>query len=340
MPVIHLLNRKSFPAAADTSILDAASAAGIVLEHSCRTGRCGSCRTQVLEGSTTPLLAEEGLNAKERDAGWVLSCARSATSDLRLGNEDLDALAGIKPRTLPCRIHSLELLAPDVLKVLLRLPPNAQFKYLSGQHINVIARDGTRRSYSIANAVPAGESAGLLELQIRRVDGGAMSRYWFDEAKTGDLLRFEGPQGSFYLRECAGQDLVFLATGTGIAPIMAMLGELGQRPAARQPRTVTLLWGGRSSQDHYLTPELARLRYVPVLSRAGAGWSGARGHVQDALIHQMHTLADSVVYACGSLAMTDGARAALHAAGLPAGRFHADAFVSSAAAEALAVACH
>ena len=340
MATIQLLNRKTFTAPAGSSILDAAGAAGIVLEHSCRTGRCGSCRTQVLEGSTSTLLAEEGLNAQERDAGWVLSCARSATSDLRLGSEDLGALADIKARTLPCRIHSLERLAPDVLKVLLRLPPNAQFKYLSGQHINVIARDGTRRSYSIANACPAGEPAGLLELQIRRVEGGAMSRYWFDEARANDLLRFEGPLGTFYLRECAGQDLVFLATGTGIAPILGMLGELGQRPADRQPRSVTLLWGGRTPQDLYLQPELPGLSYVPVLSRAGAGWHGARGHVQDALLQRGLRLADSVVYACGSLAMTDGARATLCAAGLPARRFHADAFVSSAAAETLVAECH
>jgi len=338
MSTIHLLNRKSFTATAGISILDAARAAGIVLEHSCRTGRCGTCRTQVLEGNTTTLLAEAGLNAQDRDAGWVLSCARSATSDLRLGSEDLGALAGIVPRTLPCRIHSLERLAPGVLKVLLRLPPNAQFRYLSGQHINVIARDGTRRSYSVANACHAGAPVGMLELHIRRVDGGAMSRYWFDEARPADLLRFEGPLGTFYLRECAGQDLIFLATGTGIAPILAMLAELGQRPGGRQPRTVTLLWGGRTPQDLYLKPELPGLNYVPVLSRTG--WPGATGHVQDALLQSTPALADCMVYACGSLAMTDGARAAMHKAGLPSGRFHADAFVSSAAAETLVTARH
>jgi CDP-4-dehydro-6-deoxyglucose reductase len=337
MPVIELVNRKTFAATAGLSILDAASAAGLVLAHGCRTGRCGSCRTQVLEGSTQALLAEEGLNAQEQGAGWVLSCARTATSDLRLGSEDLGALAGIVPRTLPCRIHSLQPLAPDVLKVVLRLPPQAQFRYLSGQYINVIARDGQRRSYSIANACDAGNAGGLLELQIRRVDGGAMSRYWWGEARTNVLLRFEGPLGTFYLRECAGQDLIFLATGTGIAPILAMLAELAQRPAERQPRSLTLLWGGRTPQDLYLVPQAPGLDYVPVLSRTDG--PGARGHVQDVLLKTPRKLADSVVYACGSPSMIDDARTRLQLAGLPAGRFHADAFVSSAAAPAPAAAC-
>lgn len=336
MATIQLINKKSFNAEAGTSILDSAQAAGLVLEHSCRTGRCGSCRTQVLEGRTTPLLPEEGLTTQEHDAGWILSCARAPQSDLRLNIEDLGALATVSTKTLPCRIDSLQLLTPDVMKVQLRLPPGAPLKYLSGQYINVIAKDGLRRSYSIANACTG---SGPLELHVRRVDGGAMSRYWFEQAKANDLLRLEGPLGTFFLREGADKDLVFLATGTGIAPIKAMLADVEQWPPAARPRSVTLLWGGRKEQDLYWTPDSADLIYLPVLSRAGSGWHGAHGHVQQVLLEEHRQRprdwARTVVYACGSNAMIQGARSSLQAAGLPPTQFYSDAFVSSASATAI-----
>lgn len=355
MPTIELINKKSFNAAAGTSILDNALAAGLTLEHGCRNGRCGACRTHVLEGSTTALLPEEGLSPREQAEGWILSCARAPQSDLRLDIEDLGALAGIQTKTLPCRIDNLERLAPDVMKVVLRLPPAASpaaaFKYLSGQYINVIARDGQRRSYSLANSAQASRAShgpDKLELHIRRVAGGTMSHYWFDLAQPNDLLRFEGPLGTFFLRDCAGLDVVFLATGTGVAPIKAMLADIDRLLSPQRPRSVTLLWGGRQVQDLYWTPDNDDLIYLPVLSRAGAGataaidpgatpdWRGAHGHVQDALLEQHRQRprdwARTVVYACGSNDMITSARAALSAAGLPANRFYSDAFVSSASA--------
>jgi len=355
MATIHLHNRKHFPIASGQSILDAAESAGLALEHSCRTGRCGSCRTQVLAGQTTPLMDEPGLSPAEQARGLVLSCARGALTDLQLDLDDLGALAGLRRVTVPCRIHRLQPLSADVLQVQLRLPPAADFRYLPGQHVSVVAAGGLRRSYSLAAAGnnPAPGQPQLLELHVRRVAQGAMSQHWFERARVNDLLRLVGPLGSFYLRDCAGQDLVFLATGTGIAPLLAMLDALAGRPASAQPRSVQLLWGGRQPQDLYLQPGRPGLQYTPVLSRAGAGWAGARGHVQQVLLQQVllqqtpPDWAQAQVYACGSAAMVQGARDSLLAAGLPARQFFADAFVASgdalppapvAAAEALATA--
>lgn len=345
MTTIHLHNHRQFPIAAGQSILDAAEAAGLALEHSCRTGRCGSCRTQVTSGRSTLLLAEEGLSDRERQQGLILSCARGAQTDLHLGLDDLGALAGIRRVTAPCRIHSLERLAPDVLEVRLRLPPTAAFRYLAGQHVAVIAPGGLRRSYSLATACSSTDAASaavplvqathaaaqpaLLKLHVRRVDQGAMSHHWFEQARPGDLLRLDGPLGTFHLRDCAGHSLVFLATGTGIAPIVAMLGELARRPASAQPRSVQLLWGGRQPADLYLQPQQAGLQFTPVLSRAGAGEPGAHGHVQDVLLQTPRDWSQAQVYACGSPAMVQGARHSLLAAGLPAKQFFADAFVAS-----------
>jgi CDP-4-dehydro-6-deoxyglucose reductase len=333
MPSITLSNGTRFEAAPGTSMLDAALACGVVLEHSCRTGRCGRCKARATRGTTQALRAPISLPDAEADRGWVLTCTHGATSDVHLDIADLGPQAHVEARISPARIDALERLADDVLRVRLRLPPRTPFRFLAGQSLEVIAPSGVRRSYSIASASADPQ---MLELQIRRVDGGVLSAWWFEHARPNDLLRFHGPRGTFFLRPVSGRDVVFLATGTGIAPICSMLMQIAAAPAGERPRSVTLYWGGRRREDLYLDPRpmLAGLRHVPVLSRGDIDWHGARGHVQDVLLHECAhgaapALAGACVYACGSEAMIHGARGLLAGAGLPEGQFHFDAFVSS-----------
>jgi CDP-4-dehydro-6-deoxyglucose reductase len=329
MPKITLNSGASFEAGPGVTILDAATAAGITLPYSCRTGRCGTCKCQVAAGATTALFAETGLESGDFDQGWILSCARTAQSDLVLEVEDLGGLSLPPARTLPCRISSIERPAHDVVRVRLRLPPASDFQFLPGQYIDVIGHGGVKRSYSLASADPTDQG---LELHVRAVPGGAMSAHWFNQAKINDLLRLQGPRGTFFLRDVSERDLIFLATGTGIAPVKAMLEALVTLAPARGPASVTLLWGGRVPGDLYLDiggmPAIDR--YIPVLSRADAAWEGARGHVQDVLLDERPDLGNASVYACGSDAMIHDARRALARAGLPERRFHSDAFVCSA----------
>ena len=232
-------------------------------------------------------------------------------------------------KTLPCRISSIDQLANDVVRVVLRLPPTADFSSIPGQYIDVIGPGGVRRSYSMANANTADKT---LELHIRAVDGGVMSDYWFKQAKVNDLLRFNGPLGTFFLRSLKQIHLVFLATGTGIAPVKAMLESLTHIAPEQAPQSVTVFWGGRTPKDFYFDPQAipAGHRFVPVLSRAAEGWTGLSGYVQNALLATKPDLARTVVYACGSNAMIRSAKSSLLAAGLPDIRFFADAFVPSA----------
>jgi CDP-4-dehydro-6-deoxyglucose reductase len=329
MPKITLDSGASFEAGPGVTILDAATTAGITLPYSCRTGRCGTCKCKVVEGRTTALFAETGLEPGETDRGWILSCARAAETDLAVEVEDLGGLPLPSARTLPCRISSIDNPARDVARIRLRLPPASDFQFLPGQYIDVIGRGGLRRSYSLASACPADQG---LELHIRAVDGGAMSAHWFSQAKINDLLRLQGPRGTFFLRDVSDRNLIFLATGTGIAPVKAMLEALATLPSCNGPASVTLLWGGRVPGDLYL--DIGRMpaihRYIPVLSRADAAWEGARGHVQDVLLDEGPDLGNAVVYACGSDAMIHDARHSLARAGLPERRFHSDAFVCSA----------
>lgn len=326
--IIQLTNGREFSAAPGVSILDAALSAKISLPYSCKSGRCSACKAQVQGGRTRPLIVETGLTPDELQAGWILTCAREVESDITLDADDLGGIELPHPRTLPCRIAHLEHLASDVLQVKLRLPPTADFAYMPGQYIDVIGPGGHRRSYSLARACSADKQ---LELHIRAVEGGVMSQYWFAQAKVNDLLRLHGPLGTFFLRETAGLDLVFMATGTGFAPVKAMLESLNDLAADLQPRSVTLFWGGRKIEDLYADPVRMSTGhvYVPVLSRAPEDWTGARGYVQSELLKKMPELACVAVYACGSDAMIRSAKLQLEAAGLQARRFYADAFVSS-----------
>ncbi|OWY37858.1 NAD(P)H-flavin reductase [Xenophilus sp. AP218F] len=328
MPDIILSNGKKFMAAPGVSILDAAAQAHVFLPYSCKTGRCSSCKCKVVSGETLALTTELGLTQEELEQGWVLSCVRSAQTDLELEIDDLGGIALPSQKTIPCRISRIEHLAPDVVRVILRLPPAAVFTFLPGQYIDIIGPNGVRRSYSLANAPITDKT---LELHIRAVEDGLMSDYWFKRAKENDLLRLTGPLGTFFLRETNGQDLVFLATGTGIAPVKAMLEALVEFPQELQPASVTVLWGGRTPADLYIDlPCLPdHYQFVPVLSRADKDWAGAKGYVYEALLQNAPSLSRTTVYACGSDAMIHSARKVLVAAGLPARQFYADAFVSS-----------
>lgn len=329
MQRITLSSGQSYSADIDESILNAATRSDISLPYSCKTGRCSTCKGKVLSGETKALQEEIGLSAAEKAEGLILTCVRTAKTDISLEVEDLSGVILPVALTLPCRINSTNKMAPDVVQVKLRLPPNSNFSYIPGQYIDVIGPQGVRRSYSIANA---GFTDKQLELHIREVDGGAMSQYWFSQAKGNDLLRLNGPLGTFFLRDVAGLDLIFLATGTGIAPVKAMLESMNDLHTEKQPRSVTILWGGRTQQDLYFDVKMipGRFSFVPVLSRANAQWTGACGYIQNALLDVMPDLSQAAVYACGSDVMIRDAQTKLTTAGLPTNRFYSDAFVCSA----------
>lgn len=328
MAIVSLTNTKQFSCSAEATILDAAQAQGIVLEHSCRTGRCGACKAKVISGLTQIIKPEDSLTNEEVESGYILTCARTALENVNLDIEDLGQLGSIPIKTLPSRIDHIGKLAPDVIRIILRLPPNNNFEYLSGQYIDVIAQNGLRRSYSIANSRLASNK---VELHIRQVKEGAMSEYWFNQAKENDLLRFEGPHGTFCFREKLQKNIIFLATGTGIAPIKSMLEDLNLTSESQKDKKIHVYWGGRTPQDIYWQPEFTQLNlsFHAVLSRENASWAGRRGYVQDALLADNIDLSDSVVYACGSNEMIHSAQKLLLLHGLETKNFYSDAFVSS-----------
>jgi len=310
----------------DTSILDSALSQSHVFEYSCKNGQCGVCKTTLLKGEVVELQVQQALTEADRAAKKILTCCSAPQTDILIDTEELSALCGIEVKTLPARIASMTKHSEHIIEVELRLPPTASFQFLEGQYIDVIGPNAVRRSYSISNAA----SQKNITIFIKKVEAGVLSTYWFNEAQENDLLRIEGPKGSFFFREPA-QQVVFLATGTGIAPVKSILDKLLQDAEQYKNVSFSLYWGNRYQEDFFWEPEYTalNLKFVPVLSRADGLWQGKVGYIQDVFIADDMGYLDMKVYACGSLQMIESAHQKLVQAGLDDKYFHSDAFVSS-----------
>jgi len=305
------------------SILDSALAVGLVFDYSCKNGQCGICKTTLLGGEVVELQTQVALSGIDRENKKILSCCCAPKTDVLIDAEDLTVLKGIEIKTIPARIKKIVKKTDAVIEVALRLPPNVNLSFLEGQYIDVIAHGGVRRSYSIANS----SSKNSITLWIQRVDNGQLSQYWFNDAKENDLLRIEGPLGTFFFRE-ALKPAVFLATGTGIAPIKAILDRLDE---AGSEIPFYLYWGNREPEDFFWQPDYANLNlmYKPVLSMQNKAWTDDVGYIQNVFRNENKALNNFQIYACGSLEMISSAKNLLIEQGLDEKDFHSDAFVSS-----------
>ncbi|MDC0464300.1 FAD-binding oxidoreductase [Pseudomonadales bacterium] len=320
---VSLLSGVEFMCSETQTILEAAKMSNVAIEHSCMTGRCGACVASISEGKTKPIAVEESLSEDDVISGKLYTCCRAPLTDIQLNISDLGEIGCLRTLTLPCRVDSLVLMSVDVISLVLRLPPNSGFKFLAGQYLNLICGD-IRRSYSIANAPRAD---GKLELQIKRVDQGVMSAILFSQAKQNDLFRIEGPLGTFSYRDDNEENIILMATGTGIAPIKALLESFLRNESTKR---IFVVWGARFKKDLYLNLKCRTDNYqlLPVLSREDCD-GFFYGYVQDAVLSLNLELEKSSVYACGSENMIKDARDYLMKNGLSAKRFHSDAFVSS-----------
>jgi CDP-4-dehydro-6-deoxyglucose reductase len=326
---ISLKNGKTFICDSNSTIYEAAKSSGIILEHSCLKARCRSCAVQIKTGSTKDKLDDIVLSNEEKADKWILSCNAVPTSDLILDIEDLTGIQIFQKKIIPAKISSIKKINDTVIEVGLRLPPNSNFAYNSGQYVN-ISKGQIIRSYSIANTY---KENGLITFLVKRYEHGLMSNYLFDEAQVNDLLRIEGPLGSFFLRETKVENIIFLATGTGIAPIKAILEYISSSKKQYLNKNLWLFVGARFDKDLFWSPnqqnDILNINYIPVLSRGSKDWNGERGYVQDIVIKLNISLTVSQVYACGSSAMIESAKNILIENGLSKNHFFSDAFVAT-----------
>ena len=329
---------RAFEAQAGETILSAAIRGGVGMPYGCKDGACGSCKCKKLSGSVVHgEHQQKALSTEEEEAGFVLTCCAQPLTDVVLESRQVTDESAYPIKKLPVRVAALTRASHDVMQVRLQLPAADTFRYHAGQYIEFILRDGARRAYSMANAPHTQEGAPGVELHIRHMPGGRFTDHVFNAMKEKEILRVEGPFGSFFLREDSDKPMVFLASGTGFAPIKALIEHMQHKGITRP---ATLYWGGRRPADLYMDgwirerlAALPNLRYVPVVSDAlpEDGWAGRTGFVHQAVMEDIADLSGYQVYACGAPIVVDSARAAYSAErGLPPDEFYADAFTSDA----------
>ena len=315
-----------FACEAGETVLDAAERAGFSLPYSCRKGVCSTCEAELCRGDVA--LGSTQIAGPKRD---VLLCQAKPRTDILIHPKRIERHDPTARKTITANVYRVSKPADDVFTLMLRFPAGIRARFKAGQYLRVVMPDGDTRNFSMAN--PPKESDGV-QLHIRRIPGGRFSESMLAKLRKGDKLKIEIPYGEFYLRTGSEKPIVCLATGTGFAPIKAMIEDLLGRG---NTRNVRLYWGGRRSEDLYLMnlprkweAHASWLKYVPVLSEPVADWSGATGLVHQAVLRDLPDLSDWQVYACGNPLMISNARLDFQTlGGLPEDQFFADPFVSS-----------
>ncbi len=320
-----------FQVAEHETILDAAlREKGSVLPYGCRNGTCGSCMGTILSGEVSyPDGRPPALSEREQAEGKALLCQARPRSDLVIEAREIKAGQDIAVRTLPCRVERRELLAPDVMRLFLKLPNTERLQFLAGQYVDILLADGRRRGFSLANPPHADD---FLELHVRHVPGGFFTGYVFERMKDKALLRFQGPLGTFFLREDSPRPILLIGGGTGFAPLKGMLEHAFH---IGLDRPLHLYWGARARADLYLDElprrweeEYPNFRYTPVLSepRPEDSWEGRTGWVHEAIAADYPDLSGYDVYMSGPPPMIEAAKVAFVTRGLAADQLFYDSF--------------
>ena len=329
---------RQFAVERDEPILAAAIRQGVGLPYGCRDGACGSCKSRLLEGRVIHGAHQsKALSATEEEAGYILTCCATPQTDCVVEARAVPGANDFPVLKMPSRVLGIDKPVADVAVLRLQLPANQNLQYRAGQYIEFILQGGARRSYSMANAPHRLGSPPAIELHVRHMPGGRFTDHVFGAMKEKDILRMEGPFGSFFLREESNKPIVLLASGTGFAPIKAIIEHLQHKAIARP---AVLYWGARRKADLYLhdwaaqaAAEMTNLRYVPVLSESATedAWTGRTGFVHEAVMRDIPDLSGHQVYACGAPVMVQAAERDFTArCGLPADEFFADSFTSEA----------
>ena len=332
---------RTFVVEEDETVLEAAIRQGVQLPYGCKNGACGSCKGKVLQGRIEHGdHSQSALSTLDETAGATLLCCAHPKSNVLIDVREIQGGGDIPVRKVPCRIQTIAYPSDDVAILHLQLPASERFQFLAGQYLEFLLKDNKRRAYSIASAP---HQEGPIELHIRHLPGGHFTDPLFGQAADGkqikekDILRFEGPQGSFFLREDTHKPIIFLASGTGFAPIKSILLHMREKKIDRE---VHFYWGGRRPKDLYMdtlcqefASTMPHFHYIPVISEAlpEDHWAGRTGFVHRAVMEDFPDLSAFQVYACGAPIVIQSAQTDfVKQCGLPEDEFYADSFTSEA----------
>jgi len=321
----------SFTVNEGESVLNAALRQGVMLPYSCKNGTCGSCRGTLESGEVHyPFHPPLALSREEIGEGFALLCQAEPIEDLVIRAREIEAVRDILVRKLPARVVEKTLLAPDVMRVRIKLPSAQRLQFLAGQYIEILVPEDKRRAFSIASSP---QSEDIIELHIRHVEGGGFTGWVFDELKERDILRIEGPLGTFFVRnDQTDRPMIFMGGGTGFAPLKSMIEDL---LAHNDERSLHLFWGARTRAELYMH-EQARLwadehdhiQFSSALlepeNEDQPG--GFTGFVHEAVLQKYRDLSAFDIYMSGPPAMIDAGRAAFLENGAQKRRIFFDSF--------------
>lgn len=311
------------------TLLEAALKHGYTLPYSCRDGVCGVCKGSVIAGAVDyGKYGASALSPAEKNAGMALFCCAKPLSDLTISCREVNAVKDIQVKTLPCRVQVMDKVSEDVMVLKLKLPANERLQFLAGQYIDILQKDQKPRSFSIANAPHNDE---FLELHVRNIAGGHFTQHVFNVMKERDMLRFKGPLGTFFLREDSVKPIIMVASGTGFAPVKAII-EHALQIGIQRP--IHFYWGGRQLADLYLLDlvqgwQVQGIQFTPVLSEPQPedAWLGRTGFVHQAVLEDYADMSEYEVYVCGAPVVVEAAhRDFTTLRALPNEAFYSDAF--------------
>lgn len=324
----------AFDCAPGDTITRAAIRAGIGLPYECNVGSCGTCKIELLGGevaSNWP--AAPGLNERDRARGRVLGCQSCPGSDCTIkARTDAQYLTGRAPRRFEARLAGQRDLTHDIREFRFTLAEPVDF--LPGQYalLQLPGVEG-QRAYSMSNI--AGDGASW-HFQIRRIPGGQGGAALFERLAIGDAVAFDGPYGLAYLRTDSVRDIVCIAGGSGLAPMLSIARGMAADPALAS-RKLHFFYGGRTARDICGGDMLAelpgfatRIAWHPVISMPeadGHEWNGPTGFVHQLASDTLGAaLRDHEIYFAGPPAMAQAVQRMLYEAGVPAAQIHYDAF--------------
>jgi len=319
---------RQFQAREGETVLGAALRNGVVLPYSCKNGTCASCKCRLTDGVVDyPYNPPVALEFGDLGQGIGLSCQAVPVSDLTIEAREIEQVADIPVRMWPARVESLERFTPEIMRLRLKLPRAARMQFLAGQYIDILMPGGKRRAFSIASAP---SEADFIELHVKHVDGGGFTGHVFSDMELKEILRLEGPLGTFFVRKKSDRPMLMMGGGTGFAPLKSMIEELIE---CGDPRPLTLFWGVARESDLYATALIEQwkgshpnFRFVPVLVDPHDGWKGEQGFVHDALLRHYSNLSRFDVYMSGPPAMVHSARAEFLKAGITEQHLFYDSF--------------
>ena len=324
-------SERSFEVREGESILNAALRQGVMLPYSCKNGTCGSCKGKLKSGRVSyPFHPPMALDDAEIEAGFALLCQAAPLEDLKIQAHEIAAVRDIPVRMFPARVIEKEQLAPNVVRLRLKLALTQRLQFLAGQYVDALLAGGKRRAFSIASSPTFDEE---IELHIRHVEGGDFTGWVFEELQERDILRFEGPLGTFFVRNDEPQrPIIMMGGGTGFAPLKSMVEDLLEH---RDKRAIDFYWGANSTDELYLNdlPKQWAEDHDHITYRSAVSGPDHEaeedyfsGLVHEAVLDDHSDLSGYDVYMSGPPAMIEAARNAFLSHGLPEDRLFYDSF--------------